>query len=169
MLKHNVLTFWSINYRSGFFPVSCKIVYPWVKTRCSPVSRMDIEQVSWYGVTTVEMLALCASFVYSLFIYLLQAIYEKQVQNGHAEDINVIHIILTELFCLRLLQNTAPAYQPLLCPYIHYFITSTLYWRNECSFPSYGMQQTPWLGTTLKTEKQRILNWNQIYNFWNMI
>jgi hypothetical protein len=113
----------------------------------------------------VEMLALCASFVYSLFIDLLQAICEKQVQNGHAEDITVIYIILTELFCLRLLQNTAPTYQPLLQPYILYCTTSTLYWRNERSFPSYGMQQTPWLGTTLKTEKQRILNWNQIYSF----
>jgi len=114
-------------------------------------------------------LALCASFVYSLLIYLPQAIYDKQVQNCHAEDIIVIHIILTELFFLRLLQNTAPAYQPLLCPYIHYFITSTLYWRKECSFPSYGMQQTPWLGTTLKTEKRRILNWDKIYSFWKVI
>jgi hypothetical protein len=42
--------------------------------------------------------------------------FEKQAQNGHAEDIIVKNIILTELFCARLLHNTAPAYQPLLYP-----------------------------------------------------
>jgi len=33
------------------------------------------------------MLALCAGFVYLLLIYLLQAIYDKQAQNGHAEGL----------------------------------------------------------------------------------
>jgi hypothetical protein len=50
----------------------------------------------------VKMLALYACFVQSLLVYLLQAMYRKQVQNSHAKDI----IVIIELFCLHPLYNT---------------------------------------------------------------